>query len=70
MRENLGPPVGVPPMLLITGGILAVGRTDVSPNLRWPPLAVYCFIAGFSEPFFLGVVRRVGVQPRRARLFL
>ena len=55
----VGATVGVLLMLLITSGILAVGSTGPSPNLSWLPLAVYCFVAGFSEPFFLGVVQRV-----------
>jgi len=26
-------------------------------------VALFTFVAGFSEPFFLGLVRRVGVVP-------
>jgi hypothetical protein len=29
----------------------------------WAALALFTFVAGFSEPFFLGLVQRVAVIP-------
>jgi hypothetical protein len=68
----VGATVGVLLMLLIMSGILtgvfSVGGADTKQHIEWLPLAVYCFIAGFSEPFFLGVVQRVaGAADKKAQ---
>lgn len=55
----VGATVGVLLMLLIMSGLLAIGTTGGAPEMKWLSLSVYCFLAGFSEPFFLGVVQRV-----------
>jgi hypothetical protein len=62
----VGATVGVLLMLVIKSGILAVGTTGVQGIVKWETLGVYCFIAGFSEPFFLGVVQRVAGAADRA----
>ncbi|MBV9925565.1 MAG: hypothetical protein JOZ96_11155 [Acidobacteria bacterium] len=46
-------------MLLIMSGLFLPGTLGEKTQLPWMPLAIYCFLAGFSEPFFLGVVQRV-----------
>jgi hypothetical protein len=59
----VGATVGMLLMLFLVSGILTLATgsptigTSVTPN--WIILGIYCFIAGFSEPFFLGVVARV-----------
>ncbi len=47
--------------LLVKSGGVAFGVTNggMADNILWANLSIYCFLAGFSEPFFLGVVQRV-----------
>lgn len=54
----VGATVGVLMMLLIKSGVVAI-MPGAGATTTWLPLAVFCFAAGFSEPFFLGVVQRV-----------
>jgi hypothetical protein len=45
---------------------LAEAVLEASPEdsyMLWAAVALFTFVAGFSEPFFLGLVRRVGVVP-------
>ncbi|HEX8719589.1 MAG TPA: hypothetical protein VF736_03015 [Pyrinomonadaceae bacterium] len=63
----VGATVGVLLMLLLMSGVLALGTGGGPPKPAWLSLAVYCFFAGFSEPFFLGVVQRVaGAADKKA----
>lgn len=55
----VGATAGVLLMLLIKSGVLALGATSGGQITSWWTLSIYCFLAGFSEPFFLGVVQRV-----------
>jgi hypothetical protein len=59
----VGATIGVVFYLLVASGIFSLGAVKSSPNdpaiLPWSLLGIYCFFAGFSEPFFLGVVQRV-----------
>lgn len=63
----VGATVGVLLMLLIKSGVIAI-MPGVGADAKWLSLAVFCFIAGFSEPFFLGVVQRVaGAADKKAQ---
>jgi hypothetical protein len=59
----VGASVGILLMLLIRSGVIALstqaGAPAASTDQTWMSLGVFCFLAGFSEPFFLGVVQRV-----------
>lgn len=59
----VGATVGMLLMLFIVSGILTFATggppAGTSVTTNWIILGIYCFIAGFSEPFFLGVVARV-----------
>jgi hypothetical protein len=55
----VGATAGVLLMLLIKSGVVAIGDVGGAEASNWLRLAVFCFFAGFSEPFFLGVVQRV-----------
>ena len=59
----VGATIGVVFYLLVLSGIFSLGAVKPSPDgpaiLPWSLLGIYCFFAGFSEPFFLGVVQRV-----------
>jgi hypothetical protein len=59
----VGATIGVIFYLLVASGIFSLGAVKPSPDnpasLPWQLLGIYCFFAGFSEPFFLGVVQRV-----------
>jgi hypothetical protein len=43
---------------VLTSGLIQVGNLDVE-SFTWQHHTVFGFLAGFSEPFFLGVVKRV-----------
>lgn len=53
----VGAVVGVLLWLLLKSSIVTIGPSGQGMN--WTNLAIYCFLAGFSEPFFLGLVQRV-----------
>jgi len=57
----VGAVIGVVLWLLLKSGIVGLGATTSATvdNIPWSNLSIYCFLAGFSEPFFLGVVQRV-----------
>lgn len=57
----VGATVGALFYLLLASGILGIGEMKASPDtVSWPLIAINCFLAGYSEPFFLRVVQRVG----------
>jgi len=45
-------------LFVLASGVVEVPGVDPS-DLSWAGPAGYAFIAGFSEPFWLGVLRRV-----------
>lgn len=47
-------------LLVLQSGAIALGNSDSS---SWASQALFAFAAGFSEPFFLGVVEKVAVLP-------
>jgi len=53
----VGAVVGVLLWLLLKSSIVTLGPSGQ--GIVWTNLAIYCFLAGFSEPFFLGLVQRV-----------
>ena len=55
VQPLLGAAAGLFLLLVLKSGILQVGDSD----LGWASIGVVAFVAGFSEPFVLGVVRRV-----------
>jgi hypothetical protein len=55
----VGAVVGTLLLLVLQSGIVTLGKPDPSGSLPWSNLAFFCFLAGFSEPFFLGIVQRV-----------
>jgi hypothetical protein len=48
--------------------VLETGFRGNGGGVEWPTQALFAFLAGFSEPFFLGVVRSVADlgEPRGA----
>jgi hypothetical protein len=52
-------------LFVLASGVVEVPGVDSS-DLSWAGLASYAFIAGFSEPFWLGVVRRMAGESGRA----
>lgn len=60
----VGATVGALFYLLLASGILGAGEMDAgftsASKMSWPLVAINCFLAGYSEPFFLRVVQRVG----------
>ncbi|MGH3029475.1 MAG: hypothetical protein ACRDNE_01670 [Gaiellaceae bacterium] len=66
VQPLLGAAAGLFLLLVLKSGILQVGDSD----LGWASIGVVAFVAGFSEPFVLGVVRRVtGIadEPEKAQ---
>jgi hypothetical protein len=57
----VGAVVGVLLWLLLLSGMIAIGVSSPGQggDILWTKLSVFCFLAGFSEPFFLGLVQRV-----------
>ena len=55
VQPLLGVAAGLFLLLVLKSGILQVGDSD----LGWASIGVVAFVAGFSEPFVLGVVGRV-----------
>ncbi len=42
----------------VSAGLVTVGGLEVG-QLSWPHFALWGFFAGFSETFFLGIVKRL-----------
>jgi hypothetical protein len=57
VQALIGAAVGLFILLLIQGDIL--GFPGVKPENKSWAIGIYAFLGGFSEPFFLGVVRRL-----------
>lgn len=54
-------------LLFMRGGLVAIGGVDVSAEKAWLALAGLGFLAGFSEPFFLGTVERIAGGIRESK---
>jgi hypothetical protein len=52
----------------VSSGLITVGGLKVA-DLGWPHLALWGFLAGFSETFFLGIVKRLTAagEPAQAK---
>jgi hypothetical protein len=51
-------------LLLIDAGMLAAGN---GMKRSWSTYAVYAFVAGFSEPFVIGVVQRLAAADSKPK---
>jgi len=60
VQPLVGATAGLVVLLLMESGTLDMGSGDSGP---WAGRALLAFAAGFSEPFFLGLVQRVAVIP-------
>ena len=60
VQPLVGATAGLVVLLLMESGALDIGRDDSG---HWAGRALLAFAAGFSEPFFLGLVQRVAVVP-------
>jgi hypothetical protein len=68
--RSFWPAMRIQPLIGATAGlvtlfVLETGAVDLeaSATAPWATLALFTFAAGFSEPFFLGLVERVAVIP-------
>jgi hypothetical protein len=60
IQPLIGATAGLVTLLILEGGAVKLDGTNTSP---WAAIALLTFVAGFSEPFFLGLVQRVAVIP-------
>lgn len=60
IQPLIGATAGVVTLLVLETGAVDLGAGETP---AWAPLALFTFAAGFSEPFFLGLVERVAVIP-------
>jgi hypothetical protein len=63
VQPLLGACAGLVMLLILVSGFLPQEAADSAATPVWAKDAVAAFVAGFSEPFFLGVVGRVGSGP-------
>ncbi len=63
VQPLVGATAGLIVLLLMESGTLDVGSNDSG---HWAGRALLAFAAGFSEPFFLGLVQRVAVIPDKS----
>jgi hypothetical protein len=62
IQPLIGATAGLITLLVLESGAVRLGATGTTP---WAARALFTFVAGFSEPFFLGLVQRVAVVPDR-----
>jgi hypothetical protein len=60
IQPLIGATAGVVTLFVLETGAVDLQASDTTP---WAALALFTFAAGFSEPFFLGLVQRVAVIP-------
>ena len=60
VQPLVGAVAGLVILLVLESGAVALGNGTSS---SWAAQALFAFVAGFSEPFFLGVVEKVAVIP-------
>ena len=72
--RSFWPAMRIQPLIGATAGLVTLfvfesGAVDLQGSAArpWAALALFTFAAGFSEPFFLGLVERVAVIPDRHR---
>lgn len=63
VQPLVGATAGLVVLLLMESGTLDIGSDDSG---HWAGRALLAFVAGFSEPFFLGLVQRVAVIPDKS----
>jgi hypothetical protein len=63
VQPLVGATMGIVVVVVLQGDLIRLGGDQVS---EWPSRAVFAFLAGFSEPFFLRVVDRLAVIPDKA----
>src|SRR5215203_5276965 len=59
IQPLIGATAGLMTLIILESGAVDLGAGDTA----WAARAVFTFAAGFSEPFFLGLVQRVAVIP-------
>ena len=64
VQPLVGATMGIIVLVVLQGDLIRLGGDHVS---AWPGRAVFAFLAGFSEPFFLRVVDRLAVLPDKAQ---
>jgi hypothetical protein len=60
VQPLIGATAGLVTLFVLETGAVELGAQQTS---SWASLALFTFVAGFSEPFFLGLVQRVAVIP-------
>ena len=62
IQPLIGATAGLVTLLVLESGAVKLGASAAE-RTPWAAVALFTFVAGFPEPFFLGLVRRVGVVP-------
>jgi hypothetical protein len=62
IQPLIGATAGLVTLLVLESGAVQLGG-GAAQRTPWAAVALFTFVAGFSEPFFLGLVRRVAVIP-------
>jgi hypothetical protein len=65
IQPLIGATAGLITLLVLETGAVNLGAVD---SRTWAPRALFSFAAGFSEPFFLGLVHRVAVVPDKGAI--
>ncbi|HET8873266.1 MAG TPA: hypothetical protein VFM83_06230 [Gaiellaceae bacterium] len=60
VQPLIGATAGLVTLFVLETGAVELGAKQTA---SWAALALFTFVAGFSEPFFLGLVQRVAVIP-------
>jgi hypothetical protein len=60
IQPLIGATAGLVTLLIMESGAVKLGHRDTH---LWAARALFIFVAGFSEPFFLGLVQRIAVVP-------
>jgi hypothetical protein len=60
IQPLIGATAGVFTLLILESGAVKLGNAEGS---SWAANGLFTFIAGFSEPFFLGLIQRIAVVP-------
>ncbi len=60
VQPLIGATAGLVTLFVLETGAVELGARQTA---SWAALALFTFVAGFSEPFFLGLVQRVAVIP-------
>jgi hypothetical protein len=60
VQPLIGATAGLVTLFVLETGAVELGAKQTA---SWAALALFTFVAGSSEPFFLGLVQRVAVIP-------